>query len=162
MGLYDSFSLSIGSDAAKGILVLIGGVLVVLVLGWIVLTALAPQPLQVSLSGPIDLTTSVDGYPLHPTAELTITITNPNPEPVENVSVFVKPLDEKALVVFPSSIPIETLDKSRTLLVNVRPNPVGKVLSGTYQLEVTAVIGNQDFSQSVEVEIKNPETQQTR
>jgi uncharacterized membrane protein len=81
---------------------------------------------------------------------------------VENVSVFVKPLDEKALVVFPSSIPIETLDKSRTLLVNVRPNPVGKVLSGTYQLEVTAVIGNQDFSQSVEVEIKNPETQQTR
>lgn len=162
MGLYDSFSLNLDSEAAKKIALLVGTLLVLLVIGWFVYISISTKPLQVNLSGMIDLTTNTEGFPIKPTSELTITVSNPFPEPVQNVSVFVKPQDEKAIIVFPSSIRIDTLDKSRTVLVSVRPNPIGKVLSGTYQLKVTAIIGNQTHSQNIEVEIKNPETQQTR
>lgn len=162
MGLYDSFSLNFDSETVKKAALLAGGLLALLVVGWFVYSSVSTKPLRVNLSGMIDLTTNPAGFQIKPAAELTITISNPFPEPVQNVSVFVKPRDEKALVVFPSSIRIGILDKSRTVLVSVRPNPIGRVLSGTYQLEVTAVIGNQVFSQSVEVEIKNPEIQQTR
>ncbi len=162
MGLYDSFSLNVDSETAKKTALLVGTLLVLMVIGWFIYMSISVKPLRVNLGGMIDLTTSAEGFPIKPTAELTITISNPFPEPVQNVSVFVKPQDEKAIVVFPSSIRIDTLDKSRTVLVSVRPNPIGKVLSGTYQLEITAVIGNQNYSQNVEVEIKNPETQQTQ
>ncbi len=162
MGLYDSFSVNFDAETAKKAALLLGAILVLLVVGWFVYISVSTKPLQVNLGGIIDLTTNTDGFPIKPTSELTITVSNPFPEPVQSVSVFVKPQDEKAIVVFPSSIRIDTLDKSRTILVSVRPNPIGKVLSGTYQLEVSAVIGNQTFSQNVEVEIKNPETQQTR
>ncbi len=162
MGLYDSFSLNVDSETAKKVALLVGTLLVLMVIGWFIYSSLSAKPLQVNLSGMIDLSTTTEGFPKKPTAELTITVSNLSSEPVQNVSVFVKPQDEKAIVVFPSSIRIDTLDKSRTVLVSIRPNPIGKVLSGTYQLEVSAVIGNQTYSQNVEVEIKNPETQQTQ
>lgn len=162
MGLYDSFSLSFDSENAKKIAMVIGGILVFLVIAWFIYASVSTKPLQVNLSGMIDLSTDASGFPIRPTAELTITLFNPYPAPVQNVSVFVKPKDEKALVVFPSSIRIDTLDRKREILVSARPNPIGKVLSGTYIIEVTAVIGEKTFTQPVELEIKNPETQQTR
>lgn len=154
MGLYDSWQLD--SEILKKAGIIIGAVLIIAIIAWGITVIFQPQPLQTQLSGFINLAKSPDGFPLQPNTELTITITNPFQKAAENVSVFVVPEDKKSLIVFPESIPVKTLDKSRTIVVSIRPNPAERVLSGTYLLNVSMMIGEEKFSKQVELEIKNP------
>lgn len=154
MGLYDSWNLD--QEMLKKILLGIVGILVLIAVVWIAVSIAQPNALQVRLNGPIDLTINSAGFPIKPNAELTIILTNPELATVHNVTVFVQPQDAKALILFPETSTIETLDKSRTLLVSVRPNPNESILSGTYLVNVSTTINNKTFSQQIEVEVKNP------
>ncbi|MBU0636001.1 hypothetical protein KKE06_03170 [Candidatus Micrarchaeota archaeon] len=154
MGLYETWQFD--SDLFKKGGIVIVGLIVVIAVIWVLAGAFQPAPLQVQLSGFINLATNPDGFPIQPNSELTITVTNPNPEPAHNVSVFVTPQDDRALIVFPDSMHIEILDKSRSFVVSIRPNPNERVLSGTYLLTVQTMIGSETYSQQVELEVKNP------
>lgn len=160
MGIYDSVSLpSMDLEGVKNKAPIVGGILLLLLIlgaGYFLLQA---KSLSVQTDGKIDLSTNPDGLQRKPSAELHITVTNASPDAVHNVTVFIKPRDEKALLVYPDSIAIDVLDKSRTVLATVRTNPNERALSGIYEVEVTAVIAENRFTELVEIEINNPESQ---
>lgn len=158
MGLYDSLFPGIDLQNVRQIGLVVIGLIVLVALFFVALPLFSTPVLQTSLSGPIDLSTNPEGFPVRPNTELTITVTNPKSQPVSNVTVFVQPQDSKAILAYPTSFVIETLDKKRTLVASIRTNPTQKVLSGIYLLEVTVLLGTQEFKSQVELEVKNPES----
>ncbi|GEM_PF-4406534 len=169
MGIYDSLPmLGWTAQTQQRALLVLAGIAVVGILlllftnvqetGFGFLDFLQPNPIDVQLSGPIDLSIGPDGFPKNTNAELTVTLRNPESKPVSNAVIHVIPEDTQSLIVYPASKTIATLDKTRTTLFTIRTNPVRDILSGTYKLQVRAFVGTKTYSREIELEVKTNET----
>lgn len=154
MGIYDTLNVEVDLDTFKWPLVALVILVVLVAIGSVLFGAIQPDPLELHLDGSIDLSVQQNGYAKKPTADLTVKLNNPEAASMSNVSIFVEPQDPSSILVFQSPQTVPILDKSRTLVFTLRPNPIQNVLPGTYIINVTTTINGKQFAKSIELEIK--------
>ncbi|MFH0955074.1 MAG: hypothetical protein V1777_03135 [Candidatus Micrarchaeota archaeon] len=154
MGIYDTLNVDIDIQTFKWPLIALVIIIVLVAIGSVLFGAFRPDPLELTLDGPIDLSVQANGYAKKPISELTVKLNNPVSGPVQNVSVFVEPQDPKSILVFQSPQTVPILDKSRTLSFTLRPNPIQNVLPGTYIINVTTTINGKQYAKSIELSIQ--------
>jgi len=109
-----------------------------------------PKTISASLSdNPLD--TAKDSF-----TKLTVTITNTTAKNAPVVVVEVLPEDSEAIIVSPKQADLGLIEKGneRTTEFIVRPNPGKTVLSGTYSINVFAVMNGERFRETVLLKIK--------
>ena len=147
MGIYDKgveFDPSNLVNSAKKFAPVFGLIIIVLIVSWLVLAILTPQPIVVSFSK----------NPITPAEQtvLNVTITNTTDLTARDVIVEVYAEDKKSISVAPPIKTISILDKFRKLEFVI--NPVGEILPGDYLLNITTEINGQKFEKKSTLSIE--------
>jgi hypothetical protein len=112
---------------------------------------LKPQAIVASFNdNPLDLTKG------NSFTKLSLTVTNTLKENAPNVFVKVGAENPEAIIIVPTQADLGLIEKGNKRITEfiVRPNPAKKVLAGTYTINILVTMNNEQFKQSMVLEIK--------